>query len=106
MSYGFLLILYLAMVFLPVILIFLLLFKKGRFVKNTFVFAAVQLCTLLYSILTLTSVGKDSFIGILLSCLCILGCIASVILKKFNYLYARLLSIILIIVSFAVFFYI
>lgn len=99
MNQGYILLLFFGIIILFVVLILLLLLGKGRLVKNNIIFSAVQLFPIAFSLLTITTVGKDSVIGLIISFLCIMGCIAAVVLKKHDFQKARLLSVALIIIS-------
>lgn len=97
-----------ALIIVTAVLIFLLLFKQGKFVKKTWAFIGVQIITIVHCVirLVITIGGSNNLVGKVLAVLFILGVIGTVYIKdwKNNFLVARTAAIVLMIASIINFF--
>ena len=104
---GWVIVLFLALIVITIGAIFLPLFNKGKLVKNPIIFAINQLYTIITSILLIAYVFQTNgnILGYALGIIYIVGSIGAIVIKKTNFLVARILTVILIVLSLLTFWY-
>lgn len=90
--------------FIAALLIFLLFYKNGYYVSNTWLFLGVQLFPILLSFLYITSLPSNYLVGKFVGGIIILLSVATGYLKEKNFKQARLFSGILIILGLIIIF--
>lgn len=104
---GWVIVLFLALIVVTILSMFLPLFNKGKLVKNPIMFAIVQLYTIITSILLIIYVYQTSgsILGYVLGIIYIVASIGAIVIKKTNFLVARILTAVLIVLSLLTFWY-